>query len=281
MTTSLVDDDTSSILLPSTNHYFFDHWIKPKIVLHTDYGDRTKDYSAWRERIKTTIENTPPISHIKISFRMKSSFGPLQIIYNLIENLCRRINWVWHTRWIHVHEIIPGVYLGDLYAFEQINTDGWLKFSQIPIAKIDSVVSCRKNRRIDNPNVKQIIIPVSDRKDQFKALVAHASQTENPHTFWEQEDGNHEKWFSHTFSFIQTALDAKENVLIHCHGGVSRSSTVLIAYLMKEFDVTYEQALNYVQSRRSGVDPNEGFRAGLNEYDRIKSSNGETVRKPS
>lgn len=262
MTISAIEEDVSldtrpTESFPSLTRYFFDNWVKPKIVLHTDYGDRNTDYPAWKERIKTTIENTPRISHIKISFHRKSSFPLLQIVYNFIENLCRRINWVWNTRWIHVHEIIPGVYLGDLYAFEQIEADGWLKFSQIPLAKIDRVISCRKNRKIDNSSIKQIILPVSDRKDQFKVLVTHASAGENK---------AHEQWFSHTFSFIQAALDANENVLIHCHGGISRSSTVLISYLMKEFDVTYEQALNYVQSRRSGVDPNEGFRAGLKDY---------------
>jgi len=49
-------------------------------------------------------------------------------------------------------------------------------------------------------------------------------------------------------------------VLVHCHMGVSRSATVVIAYLMKYFHMTHREAYNFVKKKRSVINPNEGFR---------------------
>ncbi|MBS0616399.1 MAG: dual specificity protein phosphatase family protein [Verrucomicrobia bacterium] len=273
MTTAITEEDFSTPTfepVSRVHQYLYDRYVKHRIELPDVYGDRKVNYDEWKGRIKASIENTLPVSEFKISFHRKSSFAPLQIFYNFLHKLCRQINYIWNARHIHVQEIIPGVYLGDLRAFEQIDKDGWIKYKGIPIAKIDRVVTCLRNKNITNPHIQQITIPVADRKDRFQELVAHASSP-SPQTFWDN-DPTHESWFAHSYTFIQDALNADQKVLIHCRGGVSRSPTVLIAYLMKEFGVTHDQALNYVRSRRRGVDPNIGFRAGLQEYNnRLKS----------
>jgi protein-tyrosine phosphatase len=48
--------------------------------------------------------------------------------------------------------------------------------------------------------------------------------------------------------------------------GVSRSATILIAFLMKEFKLTYQQAFEMVSKRRKLIAPNEGFKKELLEY---------------
>jgi protein-tyrosine phosphatase len=41
--------------------------------------------------------------------------------------------------------------------------------------------------------------------------------------------------------------------------GVSRSASCVIMYIMKKFRVGYEDALEFVKSKRQIVEPNEGF----------------------
>lgn len=48
-------------------------------------------------------------------------------------------------------------------------------------------------------------------------------------------------------------------VLVHCFAGVSRSATCVIAYLMQERQMQFEQAFSFVSKRRPVVFPNMGF----------------------
>lgn len=55
-------------------------------------------------------------------------------------------------------------------------------------------------------------------------------------------------------------------VLVHCWAGISRSSTIVIAYLIKQKDMTFQEAVNYVQERRTFIAPNDGFLQQLEEF---------------
>lgn len=59
------------------------------------------------------------------------------------------------------------------------------------------------------------------------------------------------------------------NTLVHCHFGVSRSATLVIAYLMEKYRLSYEQAHAYVKQRRNFINPNPGFVNQLREYQRL------------
>ncbi|XP_073419493.1 protein phosphatase Slingshot homolog 3 isoform X3 [Dendrobates tinctorius] len=58
-------------------------------------------------------------------------------------------------------------------------------------------------------------------------------------------------------------------VLVHCKMGVSRSASTVIAYAMKEYEWTFEEALKHVKGRRSIVQPNAGFLRQLQTYQGI------------
>lgn len=57
------------------------------------------------------------------------------------------------------------------------------------------------------------------------------------------------------------------HVLVYCFMGMSRSVTVVTAYVMNILQYTAEQALHYVKKRHSVSSPNIGFRRELKEYE--------------
>jgi hypothetical protein len=64
-------------------------------------------------------------------------------------------------------------------------------------------------------------------------------------------------------SSSHTPRHTNNRVLVHCMAGVSRSASVLLAYMMWKEGITAARALREVQLRRSIVNPNEGFREQL------------------
>eukprot|EP01100_Stratorugosa_tubuloviscum_P015620 TRINITY_DN90_c0_g1_i4.p1 TRINITY_DN90_c0_g1~~TRINITY_DN90_c0_g1_i4.p1 ORF type:complete len:203 (-),score=106.96 TRINITY_DN90_c0_g1_i4:35-643(-) len=73
-----------------------------------------------------------------------------------------------------------------------------------------------------------------------------------------------------SIEFIDEAKQSNQNqnqnqgaVLVHCNAGISRSASIVIAYLMKKENLTYEQALNQVKAVRSVVKPNINFEMQL------------------
>lgn len=63
--------------------------------------------------------------------------------------------------------------------------------------------------------------------------------------------------------FIEYAVNQSCNILIHCNAGVSRSSSVVIAYLMLLKNYDYIESYNIVKSKRSCIKPNSGFEKQL------------------
>jgi len=71
--------------------------------------------------------------------------------------------------------------------------------------------------------------------------------------------------------FIKSSLAKKDGgVLIHCHQGVSRSASVVIAFVMEEMDLEFDTALRYVRERRPKVNPNQGFVTQLDIWHRVQ-----------
>jgi protein-tyrosine phosphatase len=52
-------------------------------------------------------------------------------------------------------------------------------------------------------------------------------------------------------------------ILIHCTAGISRSSTIAIAYLAQLLGITHQDAYERVKSKRRIIKPNDGFKALL------------------
>ncbi|XP_053207119.1 dual specificity protein phosphatase 3-like [Panonychus citri] len=80
--------------------------------------------------------------------------------------------------------------------------------------------------------------------------------------------------FGETAEFIDRALLTGGRVLIHCYMGLSRSSTIALAYLMIKKGMTAEEALRTARQSRS-IRPNDGFLRQLIDLEfRIRTAGG-------
>ncbi|KAH7890705.1 protein-tyrosine phosphatase-like protein [Phlebopus sp. FC_14] len=73
-------------------------------------------------------------------------------------------------------------------------------------------------------------------------------------------------------TIIQTALKSKANtgkILVHCSAGISRSPTVVTAYLMKCCDMPLKAALRQIVQARPQVSPNPGFLQQLKDLETV------------
>lgn len=80
---------------------------------------------------------------------------------------------------------------------------------------------------------------------------------------------NIRKYFSITGTIIASSRCIKKNILVHCAAGISRSPTIVAAYLLEYgYAPSVDVALQQLLSRRKIVHPNAGFIQQLrNEYE--------------
>ncbi|GFH50230.1 hypothetical protein CTEN210_06706 [Chaetoceros tenuissimus] len=67
--------------------------------------------------------------------------------------------------------------------------------------------------------------------------------------------------------FIHHHISKGQSVLVHCQMGMSRSATVVIAYLMKYKSMSRIDAFHHVKMRRPMIKPNAGFWNQLGIYE--------------
>eukprot|EP00656_Telonema_subtile_P044165 TRINITY_DN50457_c0_g1_i1.p1 TRINITY_DN50457_c0_g1~~TRINITY_DN50457_c0_g1_i1.p1 ORF type:complete len:387 (-),score=64.02 TRINITY_DN50457_c0_g1_i1:47-1207(-) len=111
-----------------------------------------------------------------------------------------------------------------------------------------------------NPNKNQAYWR---RKDKLLQLAVHDQRSEDV-----------KQHFERAHSFIDQAIAQGGLVFVHCHQGISRSSTIVISYLMKTLRLNLVDALRLVRARRSPSSPpthpnggSSGFFSQLVEYE--------------
>ncbi len=131
---------------------------------------------------------------------------------------------------LSIHEVIKGLYISG----EDVATNKDL-LNKHNITHILNITAHAENKFISEIIYKQIKI------DDFPSVAIN--------TFFEE-----------SFQFIDSALNDQKVVLVHCHAGVSRSASFIIAYLMqKRTCSSYEEAYEHVKRIRPIVQPNRGF----------------------
>eukprot|EP01116_Phalansterium_solitarium_P004743 TRINITY_DN1583_c0_g1_i1.p2 TRINITY_DN1583_c0_g1~~TRINITY_DN1583_c0_g1_i1.p2 ORF type:complete len:223 (+),score=59.93 TRINITY_DN1583_c0_g1_i1:124-792(+) len=90
-----------------------------------------------------------------------------------------------------------------------------------------------------------------------------------------------DRHFEETYTFIRQAIEKKQRVYVHCVAGISRSVSIVVAYLMRTNFWTLETALQFVRCRRTSVCPNDGFMRVLRAYEQQLMDDGILRRPPS
>jgi predicted protein tyrosine phosphatase len=66
-----------------------------------------------------------------------------------------------------------------------------------------------------------------------------------------------------TYDFIH---ESPGPVYVHCQMGISRSPSVVIAYVGRRFNLTFDEAYEVVERQRPCIMPNHGFKLQVKEY---------------
>ncbi|KAK7044814.1 hypothetical protein R3P38DRAFT_2881005 [Favolaschia claudopus] len=125
-------------------------------------------------------------------------------------------------------EIIPGLWVGDLPSAKDTET--------LKANNIFSILSAMRGRVTINETFvrHQILLDDTEEAD----ILVH---------------------FIPSITFIQAELDKGRGVLVHCQAGMSRSVTIVAAYLMYSEHIDTQTALDIIRRARPNIDPNPGF----------------------
>ncbi|XP_017850317.1 dual specificity protein phosphatase MPK-4 [Drosophila busckii] len=143
---------------------------------------------------------------------------------------------------VSIDEIEPGLFLGNLTAATHMETLRSFKITHV--LTLDSVPLPQHIVEASFLTTKYVQIADMTREDILQHLEA-------------------------CVDFIVAALEHGGNVLVHCYFGVSRSSSAVIAYIMKRHNLDYQPAYELVKNKRRFVQPNAGFVAQLKLFRRM------------
>ena len=140
-------------------------------------------------------------------------------------------------------QVLPRVFIGnaaaarDVQFFNRYKINFVINVTESEINYFESETNKKKLLRVEDTCVKYLSLALSDTCSTN--LSCHFPQTNQ---------------------FITGCLSSNKNtLLIHCKCGVSRSSSVLLAYLISVKQMTLDTALKLIKKERRRIRPNIGF----------------------
>ncbi|EIN08594.1 hypothetical protein PUNSTDRAFT_114048 [Punctularia strigosozonata HHB-11173 SS5] len=132
------------------------------------------------------------------------------------------------VEYAHMNEVVPGLWIGDIQSASDAEA--------LRSKNIHSILSAMRGRVSIHPTFihQQIAVDDEEEADILPHLVP-------------------------AISFIQAELEKGRGVLVHCQAGMSRSATIVAAYLMYSQNIDATTALAQLKQARPIVQPNDGF----------------------
>ena len=153
-----------------------------------------------------------------------------------ILKLCNTMNMVKNDK--NAVEIIPHLYIGSIACASNLD--------ELKSKNITHILCCGIGLKLFFP-------------DKFKY---HRIE------LCDNEATNIRKFFDETNSFIDEAIKGGGNILVHCHAGISRSTSIIMAYLMKHQKMNFNKAFELIKEKRGKIQPNSGFILQLKAYEK-------------
>lgn len=129
-----------------------------------------------------------------------------------------------------------------------------------------------------NPNITIMTIPYYDdikqnlwKRNDNNIKIIKGGQIHNEKIY------DNKPFIDISFHFIESALETKNNILIHCMAGISRSVSVIIYYLIKKYRLTYQNSLDFLRSKRKICNPNPSFKFQLILFQNMRENTNEQV----
>ncbi|GAA6220899.1 dual specificity protein phosphatase 26-like [Lates japonicus] len=141
----------------------------------------------------------------------------------------------------HADEVWPRLYVGDQHSAENV--------ADLYKHRITHILNAAHSKRRGQPDIYE------NMRITYMGIEAHDSCGFDMSVN-----------FQAAADFIHRALSRGGKVLVHCHVGVSRSATLVLAYLMLKQNLTLVEAICAVKDNR-GVIPNRGFLRQLIKLD--------------
>jgi len=110
-------------------------------------------------------------------------------------------------------------------------------------------------------NIQHIICAVLGVKAMFPR---HIQYTRLP--LRDTHDEDIYRFFDKAADIIHDVLSAGESILVHCRCGVSRSVTLVCAYLIKYHKMSHDEAIHTIQKARPCANPIQSFRNQLRSF---------------
>jgi dual specificity MAP kinase phosphatase len=107
-------------------------------------------------------------------------------------------------------------------------------------------------------NIKYVLILGKGMTRNFNDVIYKVIEIDDS---LEQDLSNYIK---EALKFISESQQNNSNILVHCVSGISRSASIVIAYIMDKHKMNYDQAFSYVKTKRVTIRPNSNFIAQLN-----------------
>ena len=73
-------------------------------------------------------------------------------------------------------------------------------------------------------------------------------------------------YFAETNAFINAQIACGNSVLVHCQMGISRSATIVSAWLIEHLKMNAHEAIAFLREKRPQVEPNFGFVLQLQKF---------------
>ncbi|XP_033009748.1 dual specificity protein phosphatase 15 [Lacerta agilis] len=134
-----------------------------------------------------------------------------------------------------MNKILPGLFLGNFIDAKDLD--------QLSRHNITHIVSIHESAQPFIPGIIYLRIALPD-----------------------TPEANIKKHFKKCIHFIHSCRLRGGNCLVHCLAGISRSTTIVLAYVMAVTLLNWHDALEAVKAARPVANPNPGFRQQLEEY---------------